>query len=396
MIPIGDEPSEGGTPWVNYGLIATNVLVFLLVQGAGASPALDRSVLDYSYVPADPRLTTAFASMFMHGSWMHLLGNMLYLWIFGDNVEARFGRVAYLALYLATGLLAGVAHGVSDASSAIPSLGASGAISGVQGLYLVAFPHNRVKLLVFFYYMARVIRVPALGIMLFWFVINDVFPTVLSRGGAASGGVAHMAHIGGFVSGVLLALLMRGSIKALAPADRAYGDPTVWGDSRGPQRWDSGRGVGAYVRVPDRRGVVDRGPDAFGGFDDASSLDHLPARERILTLWRAGRWSEAAAALAQELRAGEVPDLPDREFIRLCGRLYDEGRYDDAKAAFTAFLGAHPGSSGAPVAAFALGMIASRRDGDLATARRLLAIAAERHPDPASRELAARELARIA
>ena len=119
MIPIGDEPSEGQTPFVNYALIAANVLVFVLVQQAGKA---DGIVERYAYVPADPSLLTAFTSMFLHGSWTHLLGNMLFLWIFGDNVEARLGRLGYLAAYLATGLVATVVHGVSDPSSAVPSL----------------------------------------------------------------------------------------------------------------------------------------------------------------------------------------------------------------------------------------------------------------------------------
>jgi membrane associated rhomboid family serine protease len=395
VIPIGDEPNEGGTPFVTYALIAANVLAFVVLQGMGAGAAYDASMRRYTYVPADPSLFTAFTSMFMHADWMHLLGNMLFLWIFGDNVEARLGRVGFLAAYLATGLLAGVAHGLSDASSAIPSLGASGAISGVQGLYLVAFPRNRVKLL-FIYYIVRVIRVPAIGIMLFWFVMNDLLPTFASIGRTTGGGVAHMAHIGGFVSGILICFSMRSSVKALergggggGPYERRggpVGPGNPWGDSRGPQRWDGGRGVGGWVGGGRGRTTL---------LDAEPSLEGLDPSARILALWRAGRFSEAAAALAASLKGGARLVLPDSEFVRLCGRLYDEGRYEDAKVAFEAYLRTNPKDAGTAVASFALGMIASRRDGDLETARRRLLVATRFHPDPASRELAMREIERI-
>ncbi len=392
MIPIGDEPSEGGTPYVNYALIAANVLAFVFVQGMGVGPDYEASMVRYTYVPADPSLFTSFTSMFMHADWMHLLGNMLFLWIFGDNVEARLGRAGYLAAYLATGLFAGVAHGLSDVSSAIPSLGASGAISGVQGMYLVAFPRNRVKLLIFFYFVVRVIRVPALGIMLFWFVLNDVLPTVLARGGPMGGGVAHMAHIGGFVSGIVLLFLMRPAVRAVAPPGRDTGGSglggsgwggdgggSVWGNSRGPQRWDAGGGGAGYGRT-----------SSF-----TEPIEVLSVDEQILLLWRSGRFSEGAAALATALRAGARVTLPEPEFLRLSSRLYDEAHYDDAKAAFTAYLRQHQTGTGPAVAAFALGMIASRRDGDVSTARSFLRVAERAHPDPSSRAIATRELDRL-
>ena len=393
MIPIGDEPSEGGTPYVNYALIAANVLAFVFVQGMGTGPDFEASMVRYAYVPTEASVFTSCTSMFMHASWMHLLGNMLFLWIFGDNVEARLGRVGYLAAYLATGLFAGGAHGLSDVSPAIPSLGASGAISGVQGMYLVAFPRNRVKLLVFFYFVVRVIRVPALGIMLFWFVLNDLLPTVLARGGSMGGGVAHMAHIGGFVSGILLLFLMRSAVQAVAPPGRAAGASgwgidaggSVWGNSRGPQRWDGG-GRGGFFGGGSR---VDR-TSSF-----STPIEVLSVDEQILALWRSGRFSEGAAALAAALRAGARVVLPEPEFLRLSSRLYDEAHYDDAKAAFTAYLRQHPTGTGPAVAAFALGVIASRRDGDVSTARSFLRIAERGHPDPASRAIATRELDRL-
>ncbi len=257
MIPIGDEPSEGQTPFVNYALIAANVLVFVLFQQAGKAEGV---VEKYAYVPADPSLLTAFTSMFLHGSWMHLLGNMLFLWIFGDNVEARLGRLGYLCAYLATGLFGGVVHGLLGPTSAIPSLGASGAISGVQGLYVVAFPHNRVKLLIFLRFIVRILHVRAPWIVGFWFVINDVLPTVL--GDSSGGGVAHGAHLGGFGSGLVLCFLLRPFFGARAPARPGAARRAAVG-AAGPAHADPGPAAGGRPGGGGRPGdpwILDRRP----------------------------------------------------------------------------------------------------------------------------------------
>src|SRR5262245_33234172 len=176
-------------------------------MSAHGDAAYQELVQRYGHVPASPTLPDLFTSMFMHANVMHLGGNMLYLWIFGDNVEGRLGHVGYLAAYLATGLVAGTIHGIMDPASAVPSLGASGAISGVQGLYLVAYPKNRVRLLLLFFPFVRVVLVPALWIILFWFVLNDLLPS-LTRG-ADVGGVAHRAHLGGAAAGIVLCLALK-------------------------------------------------------------------------------------------------------------------------------------------------------------------------------------------
>ena len=145
---------------------------------------------------------TVFTSMFMHGGWMHFIGNMLYLWVFGDNVEERLGHVKYLLFYLGCGIVAVWAHVLTDVNSQVPLIGASGAISGVLGAYLLLYPYNRVTTLVFIFFIS-VIHIPAVLLLGFWFILQ-LFKGVGSLGPAASGaGVAYMAHVGGFVAGLV-------------------------------------------------------------------------------------------------------------------------------------------------------------------------------------------------
>src|SRR6266850_1505188 len=238
MIPIGDDNSDLTlTPYVNYLLLAANIAVFVLLQGMGAN---DRFTYAFSTVPQEivtgkdvitparrvedpvsgqtyvqPGLQptpvcvylTLLVSMFMHGGIAHIAGNMLYLWIFGDNVEDRMGHVRYLIFYLVCGLLASLAHVLatvmfaSDPDSLlIPSLGASGAISGVLGGYIVLYPHRRVTAIVFRF----VTEVPAYVAIGIWFGFQLISSVGVLGGGSQLGGVAYAAHIGGFVAGIVL------------------------------------------------------------------------------------------------------------------------------------------------------------------------------------------------
>lgn len=247
VLPIGDDNTGRiRTPFVTYALILANVLVFVLLQGMGTN---ERFTYAFSTVPQEiasgedvartvqieaggesidiplqPTPGTVYftllSSMFMHGGLMHLLGNMLFLWIFGDNVEDSLGHGRYGAFYLATGLLASLAHVASTFvfgdNPFIPSLGASGAISGVMGGYLVTHPHRRVRVLMY----RAVTEVPAYVAVGLWFVFQLVSAFgVLGRGPQSTGGVAFMAHIGGFVAGVVLVKLF--AVGVGRPAARA-------------------------------------------------------------------------------------------------------------------------------------------------------------------------------
>ncbi len=197
-------------PVVTVTLIAVNILVFLGVNlRLGTSPGgLEAFFADYAMIPAriaaGEGYGTLVSSMFLHGGVMHIAGNMLFLWIFGDNLEDTFGHLGFLAFYLGSGLAADFAHIAGDPGSMVPTVGASGAIAGVMGGYLLLFPQARVDVLVIFGYFARLIALPAWTMLGLWFALQ-VLNSVASFG-SQGGGVAYLAHAGGFVAGALLVL----------------------------------------------------------------------------------------------------------------------------------------------------------------------------------------------
>jgi len=209
MIPVGDDDTSRRTvPVVTYALIVLNVLFFLVEQGGG-----DAFVGKWALVPscflADPfgGALTLFTSMFMHAGWVHLGGNMLYLWIFGDNVEDRFGHLRFTIFYLLCGLAATGAQLAFSAGSHVPNLGASGAIAGVLGAYILLFPRGKIRVL----QGQQVIRVPALIVIGMWIVLQFFSGIGSIADTTQTGGVAYMAHLGGFLAGFALTFLLRGS-----------------------------------------------------------------------------------------------------------------------------------------------------------------------------------------
>ncbi len=218
MIPISDDDrARRLTPVVTYLLIVFNVLVFLLELNNG-NTFIERWAFVPSRFLADPtgEFATLFTSMFMHASWIHLGGNMLYLWIFGDNVEDRLGHGMFLVFYILCGLAASFAQTVISLGSNIPNLGASGAIAGVLGAYIVMFPRSRVNVLLGW----AVVPLSALIVIGFWIVLQ-IFSQVGAFAASSQtdgGGVAYMAHIGGFIAGVILAFLFGGTRRALPPS----------------------------------------------------------------------------------------------------------------------------------------------------------------------------------
>jgi membrane associated rhomboid family serine protease len=207
MIPLWDDNSQERTkPFVNYTLIALNLLVFVREL---SDPHVQSFIHQWAVIPADishlRNLDTLFSSMFLHGGWMHLLGNMLFLWVFGDNVEDRVGHRNYALFYLTSGIAACIAQVLLAPDSLVPLVGASGAISGVLAAYLIMFPKNHVKVLI----LARFLtQVPAYVMIGGWGIIQLASGIVSASHMATHGGVAYGAHVGGFAAGALLTALM--------------------------------------------------------------------------------------------------------------------------------------------------------------------------------------------
>ena len=211
MFPVGDDDTSIRTvPVVSDGLIALNLLFFLVELYGG-----DEFIRQWAFIPnrfsEDPvrNLPTVFTAMFMHGGWMHLLGNMLYLWIFANNVEDRFGSIKFLTFYLLTGIAATFAQYLLTTGSSVPNVGASGAISGVLGAYLLMFPQARVNVLLG----RQIVAMPALVVIGLWIALqlfSGIGSIAYTDESADVGGIAYMAHVGGFVAGVALAIFFRG------------------------------------------------------------------------------------------------------------------------------------------------------------------------------------------
>jgi len=216
MIPLKDTIPSRTVPFVNYTIILINLLCFLYQLSLG--PHLEKFLYAWGVVPAQffaplsighlhlsQRILPLFTSMFLHGGWLHFLGNMLYLYIFGDNVEDRLGHARYLLFYLLCGVLAAAVHLLTNTGSRVPTIGASGAIAGVMGAYFFLFPYARVVTLIIVIFFVDVVEIPAFFFLAFWFILQFLNGTVsFGAQDALSGGVAWWAHIGGFMSGIVL------------------------------------------------------------------------------------------------------------------------------------------------------------------------------------------------
>ncbi len=232
MIPLRDHLPGRSIPVVTFLLIAISVLVFLYEQSLPV-PRLEAFVESFGMVPYEitrgvdippagpqPVYTTLFTSIFMHGSWFHLIGNMWFLWIFGNNVEDVFGRVGFPIFYVVMGIAAAFGQILIDPASQIPTIGASGAIAGVMGAYLVFWPQARIDTLIFFFYFIRVVPLSAVFVLGYWILIQFIQGVPALAG--LDGGVAWWAHIGGFAGGALAGLLFRGRAAEVAREFRTH------------------------------------------------------------------------------------------------------------------------------------------------------------------------------
>ncbi|MBI5410347.1 MAG: rhomboid family intramembrane serine protease [Nitrospirae bacterium] len=210
MIPFKDDNPTRSFPFITIVLIAANTAIFTLQalspvdaqKIAFAYGAIPNYILRFEDVQPIHPLLTVFTSMFMHGGFLHLGGNMLYLWIFGNNIEDKLGRWRFIIFYLFCGIAAAYAHALSNPASRIPMIGASGAVSGILGAYMLLFPHARIHTLIFLGFFVQVVRLPAIFVIGFWIVLQFI-NGMISKGLMGNGGVAWFAHIGGFIIGLL-------------------------------------------------------------------------------------------------------------------------------------------------------------------------------------------------
>ena len=214
VIPLSDSIRSHQTPWVTYLLLALNIGIYLLTALSGLVD-YNQSILTYGLIPFRvlrsfdaEAVSDIFTSMFLHGSLLHLGGNMLYLWIFGDNVEEALGHIGYLLFYLIGGLLASLVHILVNPTSMLPTIGASGAIAAVLGAYLILYPASRVRTLIPLGFFVRITLLPASVVLGLWFVLQLFEGFFLVGANTDVGGVAIWAHVGGFVAGALLARIV--------------------------------------------------------------------------------------------------------------------------------------------------------------------------------------------
>lgn len=337
LLPVGDTPNPRGRSYVNYCLIALNLAVFGLVTlplsaappdlndpllldylraiGAqGGVPvqsilnqvsAYDLAVFRYGFRPGDPGLLSLFSAMFLHAGWLHLAGNMLFLYIYGDNVEHRLGRFYYLLVYLGTGIAATLFFALLVPGSQVPLIGASGAISGVLGCYFVWFPRNKIKVFVFLFpFLMNTVLVPARWVLGFYLLVDNLIPLLINGGGGS--GVAHGAHLGGFLAGAGLA----------------------WGVDR-----FSGL-------LPSRRNF--RFEEDLVSDESAETDPALPAAEEIGRLIASGRPSRAAQLYVALTDRAERSRVATGDLLALGDFYQQAGEYDRALGLFRRLIAERP------------------------------------------------------
>ena len=365
FLPIGDSPNpERFTPWINHALIAANVLIFFATFVTMSSAPFEGSIpaeakdwvsmvrrsspnwapsqydiltAVYGYKPGASEIVDLFASMFLHGGWMHLIGNMLFLWIYGNNVEHRVGHIRYLFLYLVTGVAATFTFSLMSEGSIVPLIGASGAISGVLGMYFIMFPRNVVKIFaLIFPFFFGVYTLNARLVLGFYFVAQNIFPWLLS--GAAGGGVAYGAHIGGFVAGLIVALLVEDSGKSVSAA--AMPRPSSLRGRKPPLR------ARPKVQTVQRSSAEEAFRDAVQTDDRAAALKQIDT----LTVAAAARtMPDETLKVAQWLtESGQT--IRARELLRAVLKTHRAGSVDQSEVYYT--LGLIRLKQGQPTSAY--------------------------------------------
>lgn len=393
FFPLGDDNPRRSTPVVTILLIAANALVYFARNLGTGDDDLHRFFMQWGYDSANPFSVQAFTSMFLHAGLLHIAGNMWVLWIVGDNVEEKFGRVRFLIFYVVGGLVAAWAYSaianVADPPAGAfekfgrehpPLVGASGAVYAVMGAYLVLFPEARIRVLAWLFVFVQVFRVPAK-----WFIgltiALDFFQTLLAKGPAA-GGVATAAHVGGGVFGIVAALAMKKSLGGGGAGDA----------------WEVHTGFSKTTRDGTEHTPRTGGGKAAGDW----FAQHEPMEDRsreledaLVELVRAGRLREAIDVYPGYVAMRRERPLPPEVQLEIAHEFYRQGLARDGIAAYKRFLDTNSTDDQAPEAAFRIGLLYSRGLNDRAAALPWLQRAAHTHRNPETSVYAANEAARI-
>lgn len=391
FIPIRTDYRMSRTPWVNYGLIAANVLLFLLGYHAMTEQSVGR-IEAWMLWPDRPELHQFFSSVFLHGGWMHLIGNMIFLWVFGNALNDRFGQAGYLAFYLAGGILAGIGY-VLLAGRA-PVLGASGAIAAVTGAYLVLFPRVRVTLLVLFIFITFW-EVSSIYFLLFQFIYN-LFLTLGEYGGAFSGGgVAYAAHSSGYLFGIgVAAALLATRVLPREPYDllNLIRDRRRRGQYR--RMVSGGADPFNYTRPPKapprRKRVPSRQQEPPQAAD--ARAKEIRLRQDISAAHSRGDFAEAADRYLQLVQVADDALLPRQQQLDVANQLMSSERYAPAADAYERFVRRYADYEHLPDIHLMLGLLYGRYLHQYDRAEDRLARATEGLREESKKELARQEL----
>ncbi len=378
LIPLGNDRPTTRMPVVTWALLVINTLAFMRY----GFPGLTYLIMPHpwGFTPANFSVVALFTSMFMHVNFLHLLGNMIYLWVFGNNVEEVFGHTGFLALYLGTGIAAGLTHYVFNLSSTIPAMGASGAISGVLGAYLILFASSRVKVLMWIWWYIRVFWIHAGWFLGFYFALQMSLALVPKGGG---GGVAYWAHIGGFAAGLAATLILQ--MRGVIERPKQPGAP----------------GKGALSEAL-KEAIRERDMGLTAGGGSVGEASQYAAKEpaarisEILERISSGKFDEAIMLARREERMRLKHPSDAWQLARVADAFYQKGIHRTALQVYEESLSrAHEQDERVAELSFRAGMIASRHVRDMIAAERLLSDAANRHADARWRVAADNELGRI-
>ena len=391
MIPVRIDKRLERTPWVNYALIAANVLVFVFAQGTRiSSPAVRMHFL----YPDNPQLYQFFSSVFMHAGWWHLIGNMIFLWVFGNAVNDSLGHVGYLAFYLAGGIVAGAGHLVFSGTA--PVLGASGAIAAVTGAFLVLFPRVRVTVIVVFYLLIPW-EVSSLFFLMFQFLLN-----LLQSVAGTKGGVAYWAHSSGYIFGISVAAALL--VARLLPRDvyDLLSLIRMWKRRRQYRRMVAGEhdpfaahrmGVGDAPPAPDRRKISTRTVESKP--PTGREARELELRRQIASDHADGNFPAAAESYLKLVQVAEQPVLPLNQQFDVANHLMSAEQYPAAADAYERFLQHYPSYEYIADIRLMLGLIYSRYLQQDAQAEKYLAEAVDGLYGSSKSRMAGEELEKV-